>query len=444
MGALTHAEPVGDTHTADDAYARIRLVLRVAIPASANAPNPTFLHQEHVLQLLMLMNVRPDGGSLMAQVATTAGSVLREAIATKEIRWATLHLALKSLQLLPPRISVAEHEVVARLLADEEPCIMSFAAHTLACMGPQAVAEHYEEILAIADAPSAPIEDFHASRALFSDRNAWAASAAYRLGASRDCASAAWLCVTLLEPVHLLRLEARGAPVSSLGGPRSPFAAAEAPLTDGLFSTNSYGAGSHIFPDLEDVLRAYEHARTSFDAPTCLYGPVVQERALLLDGFAPVQMMQWSPETHAAFPAAARARAVELLWIGAGIANASLAVPLDLWVSCVIPHVVERRSLPGGGNEAQMPLGLKWVRLARPPSDGVELPSESAGAGLIAALQGQRTSFSREQFEAFRVRGLKLSSYLKVRLSDAGQEVIFAPDPTKRCPLRCALPEAET
>ena len=108
-----------ESQTADEAYARLRSVLRSAIPEGAGAPNPTFLHQEHILQLLMLMMARGDGNTLLAQVATTAGMLLREAIDAKEIRWPTLHLAMKSLQLLPPSISVAAHETVAQLLADQ-------------------------------------------------------------------------------------------------------------------------------------------------------------------------------------------------------------------------------------------------------------------------------------------------------------------------------------
>jgi len=59
-----------------------------------------------------------------------------------------LVLALQVLRDLPPRVSVTYHPAVATLLApslQEDEAAM--AIHTLACIGPQAVAEHFEEVV---------------------------------------------------------------------------------------------------------------------------------------------------------------------------------------------------------------------------------------------------------------------------------------------------------
>ena len=65
-------------------------------------------------------------------------------------------LAMKILQYLPPAISIAQHESVAAVLGGDLESARAAAAHTLACMGPQAVAEHYEEIMGIVDAGHHP------------------------------------------------------------------------------------------------------------------------------------------------------------------------------------------------------------------------------------------------------------------------------------------------
>ena len=85
-------------------------------------------------------------------------------------------LAMTALQVLPPRLSVVHHEAVARHLRSRMLEFSMLSAHTLACMGPEAVAEHFEEVVAIAQEAG-------------------------------DCDLFAWLAVCVLEPSHLLRLE---------------------------------------------------------------------------------------------------------------------------------------------------------------------------------------------------------------------------------------------
>ena len=70
--------------------------------------------------------------------------------------------------------------------------------------------------------------------------------------------------------------------------------------------------------------------------------------ALLLEAAEP-----WSPHTHELFPAAARARAVELTLLGellcrsdgmhAMLGGGERAL-MDVWRDCVVPHAVERSS----------------------------------------------------------------------------------------------------
>ena len=56
----------------------------------------------------------------------------------------------------------------------------------------------------------------------------------------------------------------------------------------------------------------------------------------------------WSPDNHELFPAAARARAVFVAWVGRQLAR-SLRLRgsgglADVWVPFVMPHAVERHS----------------------------------------------------------------------------------------------------
>ena len=50
-----------------------------------------------------------------------------------------LLVALQVLQWLPPAVAVVAHAEVAALLNDESRAVMAIAAHTLACLGPEAV-----------------------------------------------------------------------------------------------------------------------------------------------------------------------------------------------------------------------------------------------------------------------------------------------------------------
>ena len=60
---------------------------------------------------------------------------------------------------------------------------------------------------------------------------------------------------------------------------------------------------------------------------------------LVLDG-----AMQWNPQTHKLFPAAARTRAVQLLMLSYHMERADhMPIPLAIWVQCIIPHMVGPR-----------------------------------------------------------------------------------------------------
>ena len=256
--------------------------------------------------------------------AVAAGNVLRNAVVKKDCTWVTLQLAFNVLLLLPPSVSTTQHEAVAAILVEpyELPEVLTYAAHTLACMGPQAVTEHYEEIMTIASAGG-------------------------------ECVAAAWLCVCVLEPYALDELEVRGAPVRSLCAPGSPFAKDD--MVDGLLVGEGQGSSHrHGFPQTQDVMTALRHKTR------CM---ATQRRAFLferLTRFVPVSL-DWSIATHQAFPIAARHRAIEVLMIGAALARGKGAdqhtgvtlasLPIDLWAAFVIGHVVQRRSKPGGDGD---------------------------------------------------------------------------------------------
>ena len=226
------------------------------------------------------------------------------------------------------------------------------------------------------------------------------------LRAGGECVAAAWLCICVLEPDHLLRLRARGAPINEVCQPGMPFAMED--MVDGLLVGADQGpAHIHGFPQAQDVMdalrsaiRAYAGAPSSnwasesnwvehTDDTTGLpfyrdratgetmawpegrdgansvpawapdlsaeasrllsQGPVVRDAPSMLSTFVPVVLV-WSPATHAAFPRPARERAVELLVIGAALARSSgglSVIPIELWVTLIMPHVVRRRSWSG-------------------------------------------------------------------------------------------------
>ena len=113
------------------------------------------LGPEATLKRLMELYFPQPDVAAFAAAAHAAGDALREA-AQGGVSWATIHLALTILQYLPPAISVREHAAVGALLADSVIEVLAMAAHTLACIGPQAVAEHYEEMIEIASDPESP------------------------------------------------------------------------------------------------------------------------------------------------------------------------------------------------------------------------------------------------------------------------------------------------
>ena len=55
-------------------------------------------------------------------------------------------VALDVLRRLPPRIAVVHHDAVAALVSDDDLDLSGMAMHTLGCLGPQAVAEHFEKV----------------------------------------------------------------------------------------------------------------------------------------------------------------------------------------------------------------------------------------------------------------------------------------------------------
>ena len=117
-----------------------------------------------------------------------------------------------------------------------------------------------------------------------------------------------------------------------------------------------------------DAARAHAHLRdgASLHAAAATGGPTPLSlaRAIMLaagdaagdvasrdDGSAAALVLQaarpWSQDTHALFPAVARARASELLITGHRLSREPRFAPgavalLDVWVGCVMPHAVRR------------------------------------------------------------------------------------------------------
>lgn len=232
-------------------------------------------------------------------------------------------------------------------------------------MGPQAVAEHYEEIilsahLAVCESSSSRREasDECSPLGTGSTKGRARRAAAFSLSACEQVVGAAWLCVCALEPLHLLRLEARGAPVRALSADpryRTFDAAHDTVLVGGAWAT-SYQVPTKL--DVHRALTALLAHRTSATSGACaepLSGPIVQDAPSMLSAFVPAARVAWSPASHHTFPLQARERARELLWLGAALARSPRGLSLDLWLGVVMALVLERRSSPGGLGEAGKP-----------------------------------------------------------------------------------------
>ena len=228
-------------------------------------------------------------------------------------------VALDVLRRLPPRIAVVHHDAVAALVSDDDLDLSGMAMHTLGCLGPQAVAEHFEKI---------------------ADR---VANKTATRSSRRGIDGAAVLTISVLQPEHLQRLEARGAPSlldlvrhldeeHSGGHPVAVMGRRQLSLTmlvDGMLATMAQ------LPD------ARNHG------PCCISADVVTDPESMLVAFSP-SLPRWSAEGHAAFPAGARARAVELLLIGCLLCQVHGYLSRDVWVTLIMPLAIDAHSLPGG------------------------------------------------------------------------------------------------
>lgn len=228
-------------------------------------------------------------------------------------------VALDVLRRLPPRIAVVHHDAVAALVSDDDLDLSGMAMHTLGCLGPQAVAEHFEKV---------------------ADRVANKTAARW---GRRGVDGAAVLAISVLQPEHLQRLEARGA--SSLldlvrhldeersgGQPVAVMGRRQLSLTrlvDGMLATMAQ------LPDARH------------DGPCRISADVVRDPESMLVAFSS-SLPRWSAEGHAAFPAGARARAVELLLIGRLLHQLHGHLSSDVWVALIMPLAIDAHSLPGG------------------------------------------------------------------------------------------------
>ena len=346
--ALTHTAPESlPNNDIDDAYVRLCKTFggdRTNYEPLHTMPDGILTIRGFMWRIYELFTdceCRDDCTGMVA-AADAAADALRTALKAGTASYCTMYLAFKILQFLPPFISVRHHAVVAEMLADGSPDIMAFAAHTLACMGPEAVAEHFEEIVSIAGADP--------GTSVVTHRFSYASAAAAGMLVRNECTPAAWLCVCVLEPAHLARLECRGAPVSAI---------AKSSVFRGAHDEILVGHGWPYFrvPAVADVLAALEaspRARTPAGCALAAHpnDAIVVDKESSLSSYTPSEIA-WSPAGHSKFPRPARMRVHELLLIGAAIARLPLALPLDLFVDAILPFVIRRRSSPGGVGEAR-------------------------------------------------------------------------------------------
>ena len=291
-----------------------------------------------------------------AQAGLAAAAVLQD-----ENWLPTKLVAYDVLQGLRPRVSILHHATVSGGLAPTYPCEeRAVAAHTLACMGPEAVVEHYEEIIQLA-------------------------------GEAEACESAAWLAVAVLLPEHMLRLEMQGRrPVDDFIEEHREDLWLGIRLTgvrQSVYGDSTNLSESRLFDEIHSVLLA-GRSRAREDpgyAAHLTSGPIVADDASRLSTFT-MSYPSWSPATHPTYPLSARARAVELFLLGAVWSRTGRGLPLELWLTVVLPHAISRRSLPGGKHifresDRYQPL--------KPPLGPDDLNPEFEGSELPLKLRHQ-------------------------------------------------------
>ena len=330
--------------------------VRAAFPDIDTCPTIVLSGREQ-LAIPMYEDIRTLGSGKQRVAAAAAAAVLDSNC------WQPIRVtAYEVLQVLPPRISIRHHASVAKGLwpfrrainetlgrhRDNGSCEeMAIAAHTLACLGPEAVCEHYDAITRLADEAGA-------------------------------CESAAWLAVAVLEPSHMLGLELRGhRPVDDflrrhvedlwlgirLRGLRPTSFGQAQMLNEGSnsdsFRMHTHGSGpacmhtgenrfeNWAFDAIPKALEA-ERDRARRDPQyhtVAASGRVILDAPSRLAAFEPAAL--WSPQTHADFPSAAQARAVELFRLGLLLGMEQPALG-EVFNSIIVPFAVEHRALPGG------------------------------------------------------------------------------------------------
>lgn len=276
-------------------------------------------------------------------------------------------VALAVLRQVAPRVGAMHHNAVAALVSGDDDDLAGMAMHTLGCLGPQAVAEHFDAMVArLAKATN----DTHGPR--------WGRRS------RRGIDGAALLAFCVLEPEHLQRLEARGAP--------SFLDVIQVINEDDGTPAVMFGA-----PDdwdsctglIENIL---ERMAGLPDAPRMSNAEIVTDPASMLTTFTS-ELPRWSPGLHAAFPEGARARAVELLMLGYQLQARHGYLSSDVWVSQIMPLAIDSHSKPGG------------LRAPTPPSAfAAELARRQAAAEARKLEEEAAIQRKRAQQEAKKER----------------------------------------
>ena len=278
--------------------------------------------------------------------------------------------ALEALRRLEPRLSVVHHEAVAALLPSRDNDLAGLSAYTLGCLGPEAVAEHFEELVAMGE-PRPGMQ--------------WRLGYGKPQGGSRweegVIATAVWVALSVLEPEHLFRLEARGACSLLELADRIPDSTMLGLLAPALIN-DMLGAQASF--------RALESPRLSLTA----LRSIVVDPLSMLSTFVPVSLPPWAPAAHRTYPAPARARAVELLLMGYLLARRTGLFGEgnveDLWIGSVMPAALERRSYPGGlaALRSRDAFAVKW---------DARVAAEAAAAAREEAAREAKLQKSREK-----------------------------------------------
>lgn len=321
--------------------------------------------------------------------------------------------ALETLRSVPPRVAVRHHQTVATLLAGcrhdiskrggEYDAVLSL--QTLAYMGPQTVAEHFEEIietgiLGRSRRAGEPWPERYVPPPRPTERSCQGEGGldcVQHLQLQKpwlryECAKAVWLALSVLEPEHLLALEAQGQPPVTELARRGLIH-----IDTAREALNSMSGPSVHMANLVDAIeQGVEKARAERGGSLPGYSAdVVTDPESMLSTFR-AERVAWSRELHTSFPPAVREYAWRLYLIGGELERRGF-LNSQLWCDVIMPLVVTAAVRRAGIDPPPNFLPDEEVDLSDLSAEEVDMLRAPPGQRCSAYLESTRPAREAEE-----------------------------------------------